>query len=131
MTKDKETEKELLKSPGITLFKECIAAFLGVSIIVYTFILLWPALSASPIDTTSAQGVFSILGGWGGVVLGYYFGRIPAEKAASQAEKTAIIAEKAKETAEDESYLVLNSSGEKFRNYRKRIEKLEELINRL
>jgi hypothetical protein len=37
---------------------------------------------------------FTILGGWGGVVLGYYFGRMPAEKAADKANNSADFANK-------------------------------------
>ncbi len=114
-----------------TIFKEVITAIIGIFIIVYTLILLWPALFASPIDLTSAEGIFSILGGWGGVILGYYFGRIPAEKAASQAEKTAQMAEKTKETAEEEAYNTLVSSEEILRNYKKKFQELEQLIEKL
>ena len=37
----------------------------------------------------SAKGIFAILGGWGGIILGYYFGRITAEKATDNANAAA------------------------------------------
>lgn len=75
---------------ALTYIKEGVTAGLGVIIIIATIILMWPSLSSG--DTTKlpmAQGIFAILGGWGGVVLGYYFGRIPAEKASDTANQAA------------------------------------------
>ena len=82
------------KTDGTTWLKEGVTAFLAIAIIIATLALLWPSLSSG--DTTEAQGIFAILGGWGGVVLGYYFGRVPAEKASDNANKAA---DKATDTA--------------------------------
>lgn len=94
------TEKKILGTPITVIVKEGATATLGVIIVLGTLILLWPALTASPVDVQSAQGIFSILGGWGGVVIGYYFGRLPAEKAAAKAEVAADVARKEKDAAE-------------------------------
>jgi len=72
----------------LTGFKEFVSASLGLIIIIATLVLMWPSLAKSPADLTTAQGIFAILGGWGGVILGYYFGRLPSEKAADTANKT-------------------------------------------
>ena len=104
------TEKKVLGMSISGFLKEGIAATIGIIIILGTFILLWPALTASPVDVTSAQGIFSILGGWGGVVIGYYFGRIPAEKAAANAEEVAKTARKERDEAEATKTQVLADS---------------------
>lgn len=90
---------EEVKTPWITWFKEIVTASIGITIILGMFLLLWRLLIKEPPDITNAQGVFSILGGWGGVVLGYYFGRLPAERAATKAEAVATAAEIAKDAA--------------------------------
>ena len=84
----------------LVIMKESVSALLALIIILGTLVLLWPALTSSPIDITSAQGIFSILGGWGGVIIGYYFGRLPAERAAARAEAEAVVARQEKDIAE-------------------------------
>ena len=84
----KMTEKSDSTSNLIVL-KESVTAALGVVIILATLVLMWPSLSGSTLNLTNAQGIFAILGGWGGVILGYYFGRLPSEKAADTATKVA------------------------------------------
>ena len=93
-------EKKIFGTPITLLLKEGVTASIGIIIVLGTLFLLWPALTASPVDVQSAQGIFSILGGWGSVVIGYYFGRLPAEKAASKAEEVAVAARKDKDEAE-------------------------------
>jgi hypothetical protein len=104
------TEKDT--ASWLTIFKEVAAAVLGGIIIVLTLVLMWPLLSKATPDLTSAQGIFAILGGWGGIIIGYYFGRLPSEKAADTANKVANTANKvaieanqasttAKQTADD------------------------------
>lgn len=61
------------------------------------FFLLWPSLSGPTFNLTNAQGTYSILGTLISVILGYYFGRLPSEKAADTANK---IIDKANAVAE-------------------------------
>ena len=88
-----------MKTPKITWLKEIVTAGLGILIILATLWLLWAPLTKETADIPTAQAIFSILGGWGGVVLGYYFGRLPAERAATRAEVIASTAEMDKEAA--------------------------------
>lgn len=90
---------EKVKTLRLTWFKEIVTAGLGVMIIVGMLLLLWPLLTKDTPDITNAQAIFSILGGWGGIVLGYYFGRMPAERAATKAEAIASATEIAKDAA--------------------------------
>ena len=126
------------KSPWITWFKEIVTASLGIMIIVGMFLLLWPLLNRGTPDITNAQAIFSILGGWGGVVLGYYFGRIPAERAATKAEAVASVAEKAKMaavTSENttlvESESLISEMEETLETYKKTIINLKKRIDEL
>lgn len=90
----------VLTTPLITYLREIVSVFLGIVLLMGTLILLWPCLSASPVNVQDAQGIFSILGGWGGVILGYYFGRMPAERTADRADMAARTAEMEKDIAE-------------------------------
>jgi len=118
-------------SNPLTAFKEVVTAGLGIVIIGATLFLMWPSLTKSPPDTGSAQGVFAILGGWGGVVLGYYFGRLPSEKAADKASQAADSARKEKDKAEKDKINVLAGSINQLDNTEKSLkakrEKLKEL----
>ncbi|MCW4006959.1 MAG: hypothetical protein NWF04_10285 [Candidatus Bathyarchaeota archaeon] len=98
MSSSENAKKEKTTS-GIIWLKEGVAASLAIIIIVAILVFLAPALLASPADATSAQAIFAVLGGWGGVVIGYYFGRIPAEKAAEKAEAVAETATQRAEAA--------------------------------
>lgn len=104
--------------------KEGVAATMGVLVIVATLIFLAPALIANPVDSTGAQAIFAVLGGWGGVVIGYYFGRIPAEKAADKAEKVADSARTERDKAEREIVSEITIGSENRADYKKQIEEL-------
>ena len=131
-------EKKILGTPITTLLKEGVAAALGLIIVLGTLILLWPSLATSPADVQSAQGIFSILGGWGGVIIGYYFGRLPAEKAAAKSEEAADAARKEKDAAEkiklntlaDTAKTLSESDGE-LADLQKKIEEYKKLIESL
>ncbi len=118
-------------SDWLTAIKEGVAAFLGIVIIFATLFLMWPSLTSSPPNLTIAQGIFSILGGWGGVILGYYFGRLPSEKAADKANEAADSARKERDAAEKTKTLALsnyiNRLGNTEKSLRAKQEKLKEL----
>ncbi len=125
------------KTSRIVWFKEIITAVLALTIMGAIMVFLSPALLASPVDATSAQAIFAVLGGWGGVVIGYYFGRIPAEKAADKAEKVAEVARSEKDRAEKEkvneivtSNMKLADYEAKFKELLKQIEATEEIIKK-
>jgi hypothetical protein len=126
------------KTSRIVWFKEIITAVLALTIMGAIMVFLSPALLASPVDATSAQAIFAVLGGWGGVVIGYYFGRIPAEKAADKAEKVAEVARSEKDRAEKEkvneivtSNMKLADYEAKFKELLKQIEATEEIIKKI
>jgi len=120
------------KSSGqLTTFKELVTAGLGIIIILATLVLMWPALSKSPIDMQSASGVFAILGGWGGVVLGYYFGRLPAEKATDKANDAADNARKQKDDAEKTKTLAVAKYVNQLSNTEKSLQARRDKLNDL
>jgi hypothetical protein len=125
------------KTSRIVWFKEIITAALALTIMGAIMVFLSPSLLASPVDATSAQAIFAVLGGWGGVVIGYYFGRIPAEKAADKAEKVADAARSEKDRAEKEKVNEIVTSNEKLADYEakfkellKQLEATEEIIKK-
>jgi hypothetical protein len=83
------SEGENEKSKGIFSinFKEVITGFLAVSIILYALLVLYFPLSKSPPDVANAESIFNLISAWVGVILGYYFGRVPAEKMAEEAKE--------------------------------------------
>jgi hypothetical protein len=90
-------------TPELTLqaFKEGVTALLGLILVIALVILAWRTyvLLGAPIDDGNAQlmaqkvtwakDILILLLGPSGVVLGYYFGRVPAEAHAAQAQKQA------------------------------------------
>lgn len=118
----------LTKTSYLMWLKEAVCATLAFAIIGWTLILLRPPLSGPTYNIEAAQGIFSILGGWGGVILGYYFGRLPAERVAERAEEKAEEAIKTKQIELSESALRVNGQQEKFR---KLMEQIDELITSL
>lgn len=119
ITSDKD---ESLFSKAWTTIRESIASALAILIIAVTLYFLWPALTAKPVAIDDAQAIFSILGGWGGVVLGYYFGRLPAEKAADKADAAAEKA-RAQRNSSDKKRILLTAKYDTF------IDKQEKLLN--
>ena len=100
MSGDKD---ERIKTSYLMWLKEAVCTILAFAIIGWTLLLLRPPLSGPTYDIEAAQGIFSILGGWGGVILGYYFGRLPAERVAERAEAKAEEAIKTKQIELSES----------------------------
>ena len=118
----------LIKAPSLMWLKEGVCAILAFVIIGGTLVLLRPPLSGPTYDVEAAQGIFSILGGWGGVILGYYFGRLPAERVAARAEEKAEEAIKTKQQELSDSAVRVNGQQEK---YRKLMEQIDGLITSL
>ena len=108
--------------------KEGATALLGVIIVLGTLILLWPSLTSNPVDMASAQGIFSTLGAWGGIVIGYYFGRLPAERAAAKAEDAADVARKEKAEAEKAKSNTLADTSKALEDSERELAALQEKI---
>jgi hypothetical protein len=87
-----------------------VTALLGLFIIGFT---LWLLVEASnhvgkPDDFGRAKEVLLIVNGLAGVVLGYYFGRMPADARATQAQGEADIAKKEAQQADTKRENALN-----------------------
>lgn len=105
--------------------REVVTSIIALIVVGGTFILLWPALSTRPIDVTSAQAIFSILGGWGGIVIGFYFGSNSGEKIAKSAKLEAIESQKDKIKAKEITAETLENLRETIDETRKQVEKIE------
>jgi F0F1-type ATP synthase membrane subunit c/vacuolar-type H+-ATPase subunit K len=89
-----EAEKPERRSPWtpeviIQAFKEVVTALLGLAVVIYTLILARNtlALVGQPEKLADAKDVLLLILGLAGVVVGYYFGRVPADARASQAQQ--------------------------------------------
>jgi hypothetical protein len=89
---------------GLAVGKEVVTGCLGVLIVIVTLGVAVVTLSVAGTDGTweHAKDVLLILNGLVGVVLGYYFGRIPAEVQANKAETAAAGARSEARAAESE-----------------------------
>jgi hypothetical protein len=69
-------------------FKELITAIIGIIIVVITIKLAWETfnLDGTGDKVKNAKDILLLMLGLAGVVLGYYFGRMPADARASQAQ---------------------------------------------
>jgi hypothetical protein len=78
----------------IQAFKELITAVFGVLILVFTLILAKRTLGFvnNPEQVTQAKDILLLMLGLAGVVVGYYFGRVPADARANQALEKADLA---------------------------------------
>jgi len=94
MADEKEAEKvktAWTPEQKIQGFKELVTAILGVLVLVCTLFLAgWTFcyVGEQP-KMTNAKDVLQILLGVAGVVIGYYFGRVPADARAAQAQEQA------------------------------------------
>ena len=68
---------------GIQLMKEVVTALLGVIIVGFTLVMGWKAFSyvGEQQKMSDAKDVLLLMLGLAGVVIGYYFGRVPADGA--------------------------------------------------
>jgi nitrate reductase gamma subunit len=74
----------------IQLIKEVVAALLGLAIVIYTLILAYnTVILAGDPKMTDAKDILMLMLGLAGVVVGYYFGRVPADARATQAQEQA------------------------------------------
>lgn len=75
----------------IQAFKEVVTAILGLVLVVYTLITAGNTLTYVGDETrmSDAKDVLLLLLGLAGVVIGYYFGRVPADARATQAQQQA------------------------------------------
>jgi hypothetical protein len=79
-------------------FKEVVTAVLAFIIVVTVMVLLWTSLYPT-VNLENAKGILAIFGGWVGVAIGYYFGRVPAERGTDKANEVADIARKQRDDA--------------------------------
>jgi hypothetical protein len=70
--------------------KELVTGTLGIALILFTLSMTYRSFGmAGRVDQMKdAMGMLSLLFGLAGVVVGYYFGRMPADARAAQAQKT-------------------------------------------
>ncbi len=74
----------------IQAFKEIVTAILGVMVVGYTLYLAVKTFGfAGETKMTDAKDVLQVVLGVAGVVIGYYFGRVPADARAAQAQEQA------------------------------------------
>jgi phytoene/squalene synthetase len=70
-------------------FKEVVTAVLGIGIVAYT--LYWTgrafAMAGDPTRMGDAKDLLTFLSGFAGLVVGYYFGRVPADARTTQAQQ--------------------------------------------
>jgi hypothetical protein len=88
-----QSERKSLWTPEVIIqaFKEGITALLGLAVVGYTLILAGQTLSlvGQPDELSQAKDILLLVLGLAGVVVGYYFGRVPADARASQAQQQA------------------------------------------
>lgn len=97
----------------IQIFKEVVTALIAI-LLVWTTISLVKALLGAIGDEArfnQAKDVLSVMTGLLGVVLGYYFGRIPAEARAAQAQEQAAQAIQKGEQATAQSQMIGERAG--------------------
>ncbi len=91
-------------------FKELVTAILGVLILVCTLIFagLTFLYVGEPTKITNAKDILQVLLGVAGVVVGYYFGRVPADARAAQAQDQANAASAQTEQVSAQAQVVAN-----------------------
>ncbi len=91
-------------------FKEVVTAFLGVMIVLCTLILagLTFTYAGDPAKIANAKDILQVLLGVAGVVIGYYFGRVPADARAAQAQEQANAATAQSENVHAQSQVVVS-----------------------
>ena len=69
--------------------KEIVTAILGIGIVAYTLYMTYRAfaMAGDPTRMGDAKDLLAYLSGFTGLVLGYYFGRVPADARTAQAQQ--------------------------------------------
>ena len=69
--------------------KEIVTALLGIGIVAYTLYMTYRAFGmvGDPTRMGDAKDLLTYLSGFAGVVVGYYFGRVPADARTAQAQQ--------------------------------------------
>lgn len=94
---------------NIQFFKEVITAIIGLAIIAFTlwFLLKVFGVIGVPTEITEAKNLLTMMMGLAGVVVGYYFGRAPADAQAANANIQAAKAnEETKAALKDNSKII-------------------------
>src|SRR5688572_24032410 len=75
----------------IQLFKEVVTAILGLALVIYTLFLAHSTFryAGDEAKMSDAKDILLLVLGLSGVVIGYYFGRVPADAHATQAQEQA------------------------------------------
>ncbi len=75
----------------IQAFKEGITALMGLAVVIFTLWIAYASLAytANREQMSNAKDILLLVMGLTGVVIGYYFGRIPADARATQANQKA------------------------------------------
>ena len=98
----------------IQAFKEIVTAAMGLAVVIFTLVLAWTSLTYSANDTQMAnvKDILLLVLGLAGVVIGYYFGRIPADARATQAnEKSQQVTAEAAAAADGLDVVLAKTSG--------------------
>lgn len=82
-----EGSRRITVELGIQWFKEAVTALLGLIIVGYTLVIGWRVFSfvGEPQKMSDAKDILMLMLGLAGVVIGYYFGRVPADARTTQA----------------------------------------------
>ncbi len=75
----------------LQFFKEIVTAVLGIAVVIYTLVLAGSAFAYAGDESkiSDAKDILLLVLGLAGVVVGYYFGRVPADARATQAQERA------------------------------------------
>jgi hypothetical protein len=86
MAADPEEGKSAVR---LQWFKEVVTAVLGIGIVVYTLVMTGLAFGmvGDASRMADAKDLLTFLSGFAGVVVGYYFGRVPADARTAQAQQ--------------------------------------------
>jgi hypothetical protein len=85
-----EVEQSKTES-GLQVFKEIVTAFLAVILVIFTLVMAYHTMGLAGDNSkiSQAKDILLLLLGPFGTVLGYYFGRLPADARAAQAQQQA------------------------------------------
>ena len=113
-----EQQNQSLWTPEIIMqaFKEIVAAILGLLLVAYTLVIANHSitLTGNEAEITHAKDVLQLMLGLAGVVVGYYFGRVPADARAAQANKKAMAATIQAERVSSKGEQIANQLDELF-----------------